>query len=165
MPEHIHISPLLSIMYLVFNVAEPPFDDARVRRALSLAIDRELITGRVLESGEVPSASFVPPMVENYASAVAERPVAADAARQLLAEAGVRRRKSPSASPLRYIAGADSKKVQVAIAAMWKAIGVETALHHAELNAHFADAAPRQFPGGPGRVVRREPTPSTTWNS
>ncbi|MYD99418.1 MAG: peptide ABC transporter substrate-binding protein [Gammaproteobacteria bacterium] len=144
MPEHLHISPLLSIMYLVFNVSEPPFDDVRVRRALSLAIDRELITGRVLESGEVPSTSFVPPMVENYASAVRDRSVDADAARRLLAEAGYHD-DNPLRVTLRYIAGADSKKVQVAIAAMWKAIGVETALHHAELNAHFAELRQGNF--------------------
>ena len=144
MPDHVHISPLLSIMYLVFNVAEPPFDDARVRRALSLAIDRQLITGRVLESGEVPSHSFVPPMVENYTSEVAPRTVDTEAARALLAEAGYGD-ENPQRITLRYIAGADSKKVQVAIAAMWSAIGVETALHHAELNAHFAELRQGNF--------------------
>ena len=46
---------------------------------------------------------------------------------------------------LRYIAGADNKKVHVAIAAMWKAVGVETTLHHAELNAHFAQLRQGDF--------------------
>jgi len=144
MPEHVHVSPLLSIMYLVFNVTRPPLDDARVRRALSLAIDREIITGRVLESGEVPSVSFVPPMVEKYTSDVSSRTVDPGSARALLAEAGYGEA-NPLRLTLRYIAGADSKKVQVAIAAMWKAIGVETALHHAELNAHFADLRQGNF--------------------
>ena len=144
MPEHVHISALLSIMYLVFNVAEPPFDDARVRRALALAVDRELITGRVLESGEVPSASFVPPVVAAYTSDVAARSPDPDAARRLLAEAGYGE-DNPLSITLRYIAGADSKKVQVAVAAMWKSIGVETALHHAELNAHFAELRQGNF--------------------
>ena len=138
MPEHLHISPLLSIMYLVFNVTEPPFDDPRVRHALALAIDRELITDRVLQSAEVPSPSFVPPMVDNYRSAVT--PMARDTgqAANLLAEAGYSE-DNPLRITLRYIAGADNKKVHVAIAAMWKAVGVETTLHHAELNAHFAE--------------------------
>ena len=144
MPGHVHISPLLSIMYLVFNVTESPFDDPRVRRALALALDRELIAGRVLESGEVPSASFVPPMVAAYTSDVAARTPDPDAARRLLAEAGYGE-DNPLSITLRYIAGADSKKVQVAIAAMWKSIGVETALHHAELNAHFAELRQGNF--------------------
>ena len=144
MADHIHLSPLLSIMYLVFNVTEPPFDDPRVRRALSLAIDREILTGRVLESGEVPSASLVPPMVANYSSAAAPRVVDQAGARRMLAEAGYGK-ENPLRVTLRYIAGADSKNVQVAIAAMWKAIGVETDLHHAELNAHFAELRQGNF--------------------
>ena len=138
MPDHLHISPLLSIMYLVFNVTEPPFDDARVRRALALAIDRELITGRVLQSAEVPSPTFVPPMVDNYRSAVTAVPADSEQAAKLLAEAGYGDA-NPLRITLRYIAGADNKKVHVAIAAMWQAIGVQTILHHAELNAHFAE--------------------------
>ena len=144
MPDHMHISPLLSIMYLVFNVTKPPFDDARVRRALALAIDREIITARVLESGEVPSTSFVPPMVADYASDVPPHATDPDAARALLAAAGYGV-DNPLTTTLRYIAGTDSKKVQVAIAAMWKSIGVEAALHHAELNAHFAELRQGNF--------------------
>ena len=137
MPDHLHIAPLLSIMYLVFNVTEPPFDDVRVRQALALAVDRELITGRVLQSAEVPSPSFVPPMVAGYGSAVAATPADPERAKALLAEAGYDA-DNPLTVTLRYIAGADNKKVHVAIAAMWQAVGVETTLHHAELNAHFA---------------------------
>ena len=68
------------------------------------------------------------------------RPSARDTgqAANLLAEAGYSE-DNPLRITLRYIAGADNKKVHVAIAAMWKAIGVETTLHHAELNAHFAE--------------------------
>ena len=144
MPRHVHVSPLLSIMYLVFNVSAPPFDDVRVRRALALAIDRDILVRSVLRSGEQASASFVPPLVANYESAVASGPPDPNAARALLAEAGYGEAQ-PLAVTLRYIAGADNKKVQVAIAAMWRAVGVETALHHAELNAHFAALRQGEF--------------------
>ena len=144
MPDHLHLSPLLSIMYLVFNVTEAPFDDPRVRRALALAIDRQIIAGKVLQSGEVPSASFVPPMVADYQSAVRSQPADPAKARALLAEAGYDESR-PLSITLRYISGTDSKKVQVAIAAMWKAIGVQTKLHHAELKAHFAALRQGEF--------------------
>ena len=137
LPAHVHIAPLLSIMYLVFNVTQPPFDDPRVRRALALAVDRNLLTEKVLQSGALPSPSFVPPLVAGYQSEVTAPAVDRDAAKALLAEAGYDESK-PLAITLRYIAGADNKKAQVAIAAMWKAIGVQTRLHHTELNAHFA---------------------------
>ena len=144
MPGHSHLGPLLSIMYLVFNVSEPPFDDDRVRRALALAVDRELITGKVLQSGELPSAAFVPPMVANYHSAAGPSEVNLDRARALLAEAGYDAA-NPLRVTLRYIAGPENKKVQLAIAALWQAIGVATALHHAELNAHFAELRQGNF--------------------
>ena len=137
MPNHVHVAPLLSTMYLVFNLAEGPLADRRVRRALALAIDRRLLVERVLRGGEQASHSFVPPLVANYDSAVAAAPPDAAAARALLAEAGYNATE-PLRLTLRYIAGADNKKAQVAIAQMWRAIGVETVLHHAELNAHFA---------------------------
>lgn len=143
-PRHVHVAPLLSIMYLVFNVSAPPFDDVRVRRALALAVDRDILVDRVLRSGEQASASFVPPLVAGYDSAVAAMPPDPSAARALLAEAGYRRAQ-PLQVTLRYIAGADNKKVQVAIAAMWRAVGVETVLHHAELNAHFAALRQGEF--------------------
>ena len=137
MPAHVRLSPLLSIMYLVFNTSRPPFDDLRVRQALALALDRELVTSRVLKSDEMPSASFVPPIVEGYESAVPQQSTDAEAARDLLLAAGYDAA-NPLRVTLRHIAGADNKTVQLAIAAMWKEIGVQTELHHAELNAHFA---------------------------
>ena len=137
MPAHVRLAPLLSMMYLVFNTTQPPFDDMRVRRALALALDRNLIAERVLKSDEVPSAAFVPPMVSGYVSAVEESGPDAEAAKALLLAAGYHD-ENPLRITLRHIAGADNKIVQVAIAAMWKDVGVQTALHHAELNAHFA---------------------------
>lgn len=149
LPNDLRMSPLLSIMYLVFNVTQPPFDDARVRAALSLAIDRELITERVMGTGEVPSTSFVPAMVEDYAPVPyphvsLPRAARLERARTLLADAGFGP-DQPLALTLRYISGADTKKVYVAIAAMWKEIGVRARLHQAELKVHFADLRQGNF--------------------
>lgn len=147
LPDHLHVSPLVSIMYLVFNVTRPPFDDARVREALSIAIDRELITGRILKSREIPSPSLVPPMVPDYRSTVIVadgRPARLARARRLLGSAGYGA-DAPLAVTLRYISGVESKRVQVAIAAMWKELGVRTTLHHTELKSHFADLRQGDF--------------------
>ena len=145
--DHLRLTPLVSIMYLVFNVTQPPFDDVRVREALGIAIDRELLTGRVMQSDEVPSVSLVPPMVPGYRSAVAvtgTRDARLERARDLLGDAGYGP-DNPLNVTLRYISGDESKRVQVAIAAMWKDIGVATTLHHTELKSHFADLRQGNF--------------------
>ena len=135
-PDEIHLSPLLSIMYLVFNVTAPPFDDPRVREALALAVDRDILTSKVLESGEVASAALAPALVDDYEPNLPAGSVDIDRARVLLAEAGYDNR--PLEITLRHISTAESKRVQVAIAAMWRRIGVTTRLHQTDINVHFA---------------------------
>lgn len=58
--------PTLSTTYVVANQTEPPFDDIRVRKALAMAMDREYITSSILQGGENPTYSFVPPGIANY---------------------------------------------------------------------------------------------------
>src|ERR1019366_8499393 len=54
-PGSLRIDPFLQTFFLRFNVNREPFGDPRIRRALSLAIDREAIARRVL-SGAYPAA-------------------------------------------------------------------------------------------------------------
>ncbi len=82
-----HQAPYFSTYFYRFNVTRAPFDDARVRRAFSLAVNREDITQYVLRAGQEPAYSLVPPGVPGYGEArLAGRDVAQ--ARWLLAEAG-----------------------------------------------------------------------------
>ncbi len=61
-PAEIFQTPLAETRYLTFNTRRPPLDDPRVRRALSLAIDREKITALVLRGGQLPT-THLPPAV------------------------------------------------------------------------------------------------------
>src|SRR5262249_37542765 len=54
-------NPGLIVYYYRFNATRHPFDDRRVREALSLAIDRNVIVEQVLGLGQVPALTFVPP--------------------------------------------------------------------------------------------------------
>ncbi len=47
--------------FYVFNTRKKPLDDVRVRKALSLAVDRDIIAGQILRGGETPAARLVPP--------------------------------------------------------------------------------------------------------
>jgi peptide/nickel transport system substrate-binding protein len=81
--------PVLFSTALVFNVAKPPFDDARVRRAIGLAIDRERIVRVALAGYGRPAGGPVPPENPLAEGSVAIRDVAA--ADSLLDAAGWRR--------------------------------------------------------------------------
>ena len=140
-PRHLRLSPLLSMTYLVFNVSAPPFEDARVREALSIALDRQRLVEQVLQSGEIASVSMVPPMVTGYASAISivePRDGHLDRARHLLRDAGYGEG-NPLAVTLRHIDGEEWESVNVAISGMWREIDVTTTLRGAELKDHFAD--------------------------
>ncbi len=80
--------PVLFTTVLAFNTSKPPFDDARVRRAISLGIDRARIVEAALAGYGVPSRRVVPPGV--FAEAVAPPPAVVDTAEaaRLLDEAG-----------------------------------------------------------------------------
>jgi oligopeptide transport system substrate-binding protein len=127
MPDALHITPALGVYYLAPNHARPPFDDARVRRALSLAIDREAIAARLLPPGTVPATNLVPPVTDGYGGTPADfggKPLSERMAeaRALLMEAGF----GPD-NPLTFSFKTDpieqNRRIAVALTSMWKAIG------------------------------------------
>lgn len=58
--EDFRATPYLGIYFYRINTTRPPLDDARVRRALSRAIQRAEITNKVLKAGQAPANSFTP---------------------------------------------------------------------------------------------------------
>lgn len=84
---NLRTAPFLSTSFLLFNTTKPPFNDVRVRQALSLAIDRARLTERVQRGGERPAENFVPPGTGGYPGA-SRTMYDPERARQLLKEAG-----------------------------------------------------------------------------
>lgn len=85
-PHLLRKDPYLSTYYYLINTTKKPFDDPRVRRAISLAIDRELICQK-LQGGERPARSLVVPGTNGFTSSARIEGTVEDA-RRLLAEAG-----------------------------------------------------------------------------
>jgi oligopeptide transport system substrate-binding protein len=79
--------PQLTTYFYLLNTTRPPLDDVRIRRALSMALDREEITRVATAAGEQPALSFVPPHLPGYQQQFTE-PRNPERARSLLADAG-----------------------------------------------------------------------------
>lgn len=65
-PGWVRTYPGLLTTYWSFNQTKAPFNDARVREALALALDREFMVRNVLTPGFEPAYAFVPPGISNY---------------------------------------------------------------------------------------------------
>ena len=80
--------PGLNVGFLAFNASRKPFDDRRVRQALSMAIDKDAILRAVYQGAGEPAKNLIPPTMWSYDAAVPDTPHDPDAAKKLLAEAG-----------------------------------------------------------------------------
>jgi oligopeptide transport system substrate-binding protein len=148
--QELHVAPQLSVYYYGFNLTQPPFkDNPKLRRALSLAIDRDKLTTAVTGVGEAPAYGWVPRGVWNYTPQqfdYANTPYAERLAeaRRLYAEAGYSTEK-PLRIELRYNSGDTHNRLAVAIAAMWQdGLGVETQLYAEEFRALLQSIQARQ---------------------
>ena len=83
----VHAGPQFGMTFYRFNTTRPPFDDPRVREALTLALDRRSLAVDVMRGGEAPARSFVPPGFPSYTPAEMA-PHDPERARALLAQAG-----------------------------------------------------------------------------
>jgi oligopeptide transport system substrate-binding protein len=82
-----HRFDYLATYFVRYNVTRKPFDDPRVRRAMSLVIDRQRIVERITRGGEKAAIGLVPPGTANHRP-IGGLPRDPAAARRLLAEAG-----------------------------------------------------------------------------
>ncbi|MDX7687009.1 peptide ABC transporter substrate-binding protein [Aeromonas caviae] len=138
-PERIWGLPLLGTYLYTFNLNRPELQDVRVRQALSMAIDRHLLTEKVSGQGEGSAWSLLPAMPGydelDIPLSREDQPTRLARAAALLAQAGYN-----SAHPLRltltYNTSENHKKLALAVAAMWKPLGVEVSLNNMEWNAY-----------------------------
>jgi oligopeptide transport system substrate-binding protein len=118
-PEGVRLDLYLGTYYYGFNVTRPPLDDVRVRRALSMSVDRQALVDTVLKGVVVPAWAITPPGTLGY-----QPPKLFDfdpqAARQLLVEAGYPDGKGMPPLSILYHTSENHRKIAVALQQMWK---------------------------------------------
>lgn len=168
LPGYVQRAPYLLMSYLSINTARPQFKDARVRRALSMAVDREFLSEKVISGGTVPSYQFVPSNMPGYpkggrldwADMPREQKVAE--ARKLLEEAGFGPNK-----PLQFVFEfrntGDNPRVAVVLQSNWQNLApwIKVELRPTEAQIHYANMRAKNFDVGDGGWVGDYPDAQT----
>jgi oligopeptide transport system substrate-binding protein len=121
----------------------PPFSDERLRRAVSLCIDRELLVDKVYKDGSVAATHFVPNNIANYHNTArldfADWPMEKrrDEARRLLAEAGYGP-DHPLKVEFKMMTTNSGRRQGVAMSAMLKQCGIIGQLFFNEAKVYYA---------------------------
>lgn len=139
-PAEFHRAPLAETRFFAFNTTRRPLTDERVRRALSLAIDRDRLVRDVLLGGQTPANRFLSPaLLRSNRTAGADRSDQSfnpDEARRLLAEAGF---SNGRGFPALELAGWDHNPVLEATQQMWRReLGIEVQIVIQEAKVHLA---------------------------
>ncbi|NBI39889.1 oligopeptide ABC transporter substrate-binding protein OppA [[Haemophilus] felis] len=125
LPNEVHVAPALGTYYYEFNNAVAPMNNKDVRQALSLALDRRIITDKVLGNGQIPAYFFTPSYISG-----AEKMQAPEWANwtqaqrnqkaiELLKQAGYSKQ-NPLRFDLLYNTSEGHKAIAIAVASMWK---------------------------------------------
>jgi oligopeptide transport system substrate-binding protein len=144
LPGQDYFAPFLGIYYYVINQEKPPFDNPEVRKALSMAINRDVIGPDVLGSGELPMYGWVPEGTANYEGVPVYQPEwiglsyeerVAQAA-EIMTGLGYTAQ-TPLQVQLKYNTNDNHQRIAVAISSMWEQIGVKTELFNSETAVHY----------------------------
>ena len=142
--EAFKVTPNLGSYFYAFDTRHKPFNDKRVRQALAMAIDREFLAERIWGGTMDPGYSFVPPGIQSYGAPATvawkdsdpfERE---DEAKKLLTDAGFGPGGQKLEVEIRFNTSENHRATAVAIADMWKALGVETRLLATDATTHYA---------------------------
>ena len=137
LPNDLKVSPYFGSYYYGFNNEQPPFKNKpKLRTALSMAIDRNVIADIILGAGQIPAYSLVPP-VKTFKAVPASwaewtQEKKNQEAQRLYRAAGFSKEK-PLEVEILYNTSENHKRVALAVASMWKqTLGVKTTLRNQE---------------------------------
>lgn len=143
----VHSVPIAGVYWYKINTAQPPFNHSKVRRALSLAIDREQIVCYVTQGHHQPATRLIPPCL----SLPGEDTLYCDPvrARQLLeeglAELGMKRDQVPPLT-ISYNRSQEHQRIAQTVQRQWEeSLGIKVELRIADWRVHLARLRARDF--------------------
>jgi oligopeptide transport system substrate-binding protein len=142
MPQSIRMGPYLAVAYVAINQKRRPFNDVRIREAMNLAFNREVVVNQILRLGETPAYSVVPPNVANYPGG-ASMPFRAMPYPQRIARAQALMRaagygpENRLRTTLATSLTPDERRNAAAFQAMLKAIYIDVAIVNSDLQIHY----------------------------
>jgi oligopeptide transport system substrate-binding protein len=160
-PESLRLDPFLESDFLRFNTTRPPLDDPRIRRALTLAIDRRSLVEKVALAGQRPATGLLSPELPGYVppAGIAFDP---DTARRLLAQAGYPEGRGIPALEAMYFASELNQKLLEAMQQMWqRELGITVALASKEKQVWFSEERRFNYQISLGRWIGDYVEPST----
>lgn len=133
----LNLDPYLGTYYLLLNHRHPVLQDVRVRRALSLAIDRRALVENLLGAGELAADSFTPSSMPGYdPPRMGDKDV--ERARELLAAAGYPEGRGFPQLQYLYNTSENHRRIAEAIQSMWREnLGIDIELHNTEWRVYL----------------------------
>jgi oligopeptide transport system substrate-binding protein len=150
MKDEFHNTPYLGTYYYVVNLTREPLGKQKeLREALALAINREILTDKITQGGELPAYSWVPPNMPGYEMQFVSfkdmpQEERTAKAKEILSAAGYGP-DNPLKVELLYNTSENHKKIAVAIQSMWKQVGVEAALNNQEWKVYLETRDKKDF--------------------
>lgn len=152
-PDDYQVKGTASMYYFLFNTTEAPFDNQKIRQALSMAISREDITEKVTLGGQIPAYGLVPPGIkgevkefrEEYSDAYFTEDI--EQAKQLLAEGLAEEGLSELPTfKLSYNTNDQNQKIAEAIVDMWRTnLGIDAQISNEEWGVFLDNRSAMNF--------------------
>ena len=138
-------APYLGTYFFLINTGRPPVDDVRVRQALSMAVDRQMLADTVMQKSVLPAYSITPPGALGY-----QPPKLfgydVDKARALLAEAGYPNGEGWPGLEITYNTSESHRKIAVALQQMWKkALNIDITIANQEWKVYLDSVTQMDF--------------------
>ena len=139
--DQLRIGPYLGTYYYAIKTDKEPWSNPKLRRAISMAIDRDFLAEKVWQNSMIPGYSMVPPGIEGYTSAIADYAEMSqidreDEAKKILEELGYTPEK-PLKMEIRYNTSENHKNTAVAIQEQLKPLGIEVTMINTDTKTHY----------------------------